>query len=166
MDTKEGQMKVANLLLITTIMALGTSEIVPIKKENNSAMKATGNIVRKSVKSLPFEYITIRENGIKRNIIVPINRNLSEIEAQSDIENRLNSKDGLLISFGDNNITLDAFETEFNLKLKATLIKGYYVFENNSSLNDIALMETILKWDESHLIKTIRPNWKMEMQTY
>ena len=121
---------------------------ITLESENSSAIKT--------------KLKKIRDSGVERNLLLPT----PKIDSNSiNKEDNLKIKKGLIISFTSKNIDIESFATEFNLKLKERLKIGYYIFKNSSKLSDTSLINSILKWDrKSQIIKTIRPNWKMNKE--
>jgi len=102
------------------------------------------------------QIITIIDKGVERKISVPdINVKARYISDTSD--NR-----GIIVLFKSSSVDIKKFSNEYNLKLKKRLSIGYYIFKNESNLNDIELISKITK-EEKNIIKTIRPNWALGM---
>ncbi|MBN2825652.1 MAG: hypothetical protein JXQ76_10025 [Campylobacterales bacterium] len=87
-----------------------------------------------------------KQDGVIKKIRIPNN------------QYRSNSKNyGLIIKFNDENLLdMAAFEAKYNLKFEKKLIIGYYIFTNNSSLNDMDLIEDIIE-NESN-VYTVKQN--------
>jgi len=99
------------------------------------------------------QIITIVDKGVERKINIP---------SQNVKARYLNNKSsGILVLF-NKNIDIKNFKNKYSLELKKRLSIGYYIFENNSNLNDIELISKIYKENKSS-IKTIRPNWALGM---
>jgi Mor family transcriptional regulator len=98
------------------------------------------------------QIITIMDNGIKRKIYLPDNK--TDILARSTNSNH--PKKELIIAF-KKGVNIEEFAKKYNLKLKTTVVKKYYIFKNRSNLDAGSLIAKIVV-NESN-IKTIRPNW-------
>lgn len=152
--------------VIILAFVANASEFV-LQERSEKIQKTFKKIIRKRSKNVNFEFIEIKENNTTKSIPVSIEDvNSSGISRESTLDNKLNSKDGLLITLIDKNINIEAFENRFRVKLKEKLRIGYYIFENNSALNDIALMNSILNSNDGQNIETIKPNWKIKMKKY
>ena len=165
---------------IWSVMALAlvanSSEFVVVEQSKNSQVNMNKSDVKqlnvqksegKQNPKLNFELIKIKENNTTRSMLVPVEEiDLTGITRETAVNNKLNSKDGLLINFIDKNTNIEAFELSFNVKLKEKLQIGYYIFENNSASSDMVLMNTILASNEGENIETIKPNWKMQMKKF
>lgn len=106
------------------------------------------------VKENPDNYIqkVIKENGTIRKINISKNR-----------YRNFDKKEGLILSFKlENSSSIENLEKKYDIKLKYKLSIGYYTFDNNSNLSDIELVGDIIK-DEDN-IKSIKPNWKLNVQ--
>jgi len=101
--------------------------------------------------------ITIVDNGIKRKIAIPDNT-ISARATNSSLE----TKKELIISFAKE-VDIKNFSKTYKLELKKKIGSKYYIFQNNSTLDDVSLMQKIIE-DNSTLIKTIRPNWGFGFQ--
>ena len=149
-------------VMVLTLLVNGSEFVV--HEQGQSVKQHTKKSLGKRPKTLNLEFVQVRENNETKNMLVPIaDVNQSGITQRFAIDNKLNSKDGLLIKFSDNSIEISLFEKQFNVTLKEKLRIGYYVFMNNSSLSDMALMQKILASSEGKNIETIKPNWKMQM---
>ena len=154
--------KTIGSLMVLTLLVNGSEFVV--HEQGQSVKQHTKKSLGKRPKTLNFEFVEVRENNETKNILVPVEDvNQSGITQRFAIDNKLNSKDGLLIKFSDNSIEISLFEKQFSVTLKEKLRIGYYVFMNNSSLSDMALMQKILASSEGKNIETIKPNWKMQM---
>ena len=101
------------------------------------------------------QIVTIIDKGVERKISIP-SQNIKARYTQAQSDNR-----GVIIAFNDN-IDINNFEQKHSIKLEKKLTIGYYIFKNNSNLNDIALISKIIK-TEQNKIKSIRPNWALGM---
>ncbi len=154
--------KTIGSLMVLTLLVNGSEFVV--HEQGQNVKQHTKKSLLKRPKHLNFEFVEVREDNRTKNILVPIEDvNQSGITQRLAIDNKLNSKDGLLIKFSDNSIEISLFEKLFNVTLKEKLRIGYYVFMNNSSLSDMALIQKILASSEGKNIETIKPNWKMQM---
>jgi hypothetical protein len=100
--------------------------------------------------------VTIVDNGVKRKLFIPE----PKINARA-IDSKKVKKE-LIISFAEK-IDINDFEERYNLKLKRKIGSKYYIFKNNSNLDDITLMQEIIE-NNTSIIKTIRPNWGFSFQ--
>jgi len=98
------------------------------------------------------QIITVIDGGVKRKIYLPDNN--SSIKARM-VEKNVNKKE-LIVAF-KKGADIKTFAKKYNLQLKTTLAKKYYIFINNSNLDDSALINKIIANEK--YIKTIRPNW-------
>ncbi len=157
--------------LIALAFVVNASEFVVVEESKNNQTEIKKLSIQKPrvkrAKNRNFELIKVREGNRTRNMIVPIEDvALTGITQQSALNSKLNSKDGLLITFKDKSIDIEAFEKKFNLKLQKKLQIGYYIFKNSSKFTDIILINSILASKEGSKIETIKPNWKMKMEKY
>lgn len=151
---------------MTLTLLVNGSEFV-VHEQEQSVKQHTKKSLGKRPKHLNFEFLEVREDNRTKKIIVPIEDvNQSGMTQRLAIDNKLNSKDGLLIKFLDNSKEINLFEKQFSVMLKEKLQIGYYVFMNHSSLSDMALMQKILASSEGKNIETIKPNWKMQMEKF
>jgi len=152
--------------LIALTLLVNGSEFV-VHEQGQSVKQHTKKSLGKRPKTLNFEFVQVRENNETKNMLVPVEDvNQSGITQRLAIDNKLNSKDGLLITFTDKSMEIEAFSKKFELEFKEKLKIGYYVFVNNSSLSDMRLMQRILASSEGEKVETIKPNWKMQMKRF
>ena len=152
-------------VMVLTLLVNGSEFMV--HEQGQNVKQHTKKSLLKRPKHLNFEFVEVREDNRTKNIRVPIKDvNQSGITQRLAIDNKLNSKDGLLIKFLDKSIKIEAFSKKFELEFKEKLKIGYYVFINNSSLSDMRLMQRILASSEGEKVETIKPNWKMQMKNF
>jgi len=110
------------------------------------------------------EYIKVKENPndyIQK--IIKENEHIRKINISKDKYRTFDKKEGLILSFNNQNInSIDDLEDKYSIKLKYKLSIGYYIFDNNSDLDDIELVEKIIQNENN--IKSIKPNWKLNVQ--
>jgi len=120
---------------IFSSLLLNASEYVKVKENQNSYIQKI-----------------IKENGTIRKI------NISKIKYRT-----FDKKEGLILSFkAQNSSSIENLENRYSIKLKHKLSVGYYIFDNNSDLNDIELVENIIENEDN--IRSIKPNWKLNVQ--
>ena len=144
---------------------LSVEDIDSQELENRRMIEVESQAIQKA----KYQEVQIKDNGVNQTILVEVKKNLegnSSLSVETEVNSELSSKDGLIVDFYINPNSLDEFESTFNIKIKEKLKIGYYIFENNSQLSDILLIESILKSDNQNLIKTIRPNWKMGVKAF
>ena len=152
--------------VLALALIVNASEFV-VSERGVSSQKNVKKERGKVSKDVSFELIKVKEANRTRSMFIPIaDVNLTGVARQIAIDNKLNSKDGLLITFTDEKIDIQVFEKDFGLKLKEKLRIGYYVFENNSGFNDVTVMNNILKSTQSNYIEMVKPNWKMQMRKF
>jgi|GEM_PF-6184747 hypothetical protein len=152
-------------ILTSTIMSASNSlEVLSIDNIDASELQNNIMITSNEVKQIEYKEVKIKDGGIEQTIRIEVKKdNNSSIGTQSSTIDKLNSSVGLLIYFKDLHLSIEEFEKLFNLKLQEKLHSGYYIFENKSGLSDIELIDIILKSDIKEHLKTIRPNWKMDV---
>jgi len=91
---------------------------------------------------------TFKQNGVIKEIRIPNSNYRSN-------PNRY----GLILKFSDESrLNIASFERKYAIKLKKKLTIGYYIFENNSALNDYDLIENIIENEPNlHTIKHNTP---------
>lgn len=138
--------------IASSIVYAGTLEVISVenieKKDSHKVL-----VQQKQLKTEAYEKIQIKERGKIRTLKI-----------QMSNSKKLTSKDGLILKFSTNAVAIEAFEKEFNLEFIKKLQIGYYIFENQSTLSDLKLIDKILESDSASSIQTIRPNWKMEVK--
>lgn len=150
------------ILTITIVSASSSLEVLSIENIDSSELQNTMLIQSNEVEKVNYKKVQIKDNGIIQTILVEVEENNSTLSTQSTNNDKLNSKDGLIIDFQNLKLSIEEFEKLFNLKLQETLKIGYYIFENTSELSDIELIDIILQSEIKENLKTIRPNWKMD----
>jgi len=118
-----------------------------------------------------YQEVTVKDAGVEFTIrVVKPKKQLQGLSASSSKEkaslDKINSKVGLIVDFTNTEVDIQTFMSRFDLKLQTKMAIGYYIFENHSNLTDILLMNKVLQSDMKDKIKTIRPNWPMEMVTF
>lgn len=105
-----------------------------------------------------YKKVIILEKGVKRTILVPKDDTVKNKMNSTRVE-QAKSKDGLIVSFKDpSTMSISAFESKYNLKLKHRLRIGYYIFINTSLLTDLQIVEEITTNETN--IETVKPNWR------
>jgi len=87
----------------------------------------------------------IKDGGVVRSISIPKYRDIKRV--------------GIIVKFSSNKIDLDRFQSTYQVEFVERLSIGYYIFNNNSSLSDIDLVEEILENEKD--IETIKPNQRV-----
>ncbi|SFV51060.1 hypothetical protein MNB_SV-12-1127 [hydrothermal vent metagenome] len=156
------------VLNITASMVLisGASFAVEVESvEQNSGANIT---ILETMSATPTEVtrVKVKDSGVESFVLVP-KANSNNIGTLSpNMDDKLNSKKGLIIAFKDKNVDIAPLEALFNISLKEKLQSGFYIFKNLSGLSDVALIEAILKSDSQDMIKTLRPNWEMGVEKF
>jgi len=117
-----------------------------------------------SQKSGEYLQASIIDKGVVRHIKIPKDRsiiNRHSLYRPSD----LTAKHGILLRFkNDSTVNISDLENRYHIRLKTKLKTGYLIFENNSKLSDLALINEIMT-TEKH-IDTLKPNWCLRKQIY
>lgn len=72
---------------------------------------------------------------------------------------------GIIVEFiNQNEVDIELFEQNYQLKLEAKMAIGYYIFANDAEKTDIEITRSIIEQETN--VKTVKPNWKMNQQTY
>ena len=158
-------------ILIISIFAMslnasGSLEVLSIEDIDSPELQDNVIVDSEESKKIKYREIKIKDNGVEQVILIELKDANNSIGIDSDANNKLYSKDGVIIDFSNLSIDIEEFEKLFHLKLKEKLQIGYYIFENQSDLSDIILIETILNSNMKESIKTIRANWEMGVETF
>jgi hypothetical protein len=171
MDIKEKRMRrvlITAILSTIFINANGTLEILSIEDIPSDGLQNSMVIQSDETKAIEYKEVKIKDGGVEQIMLVEIKKstdsNISTLTTQSATVDRLASKEGIIIDFKTLPLPIKEFEKMFNLKLKEKLQIGYYIFENQSTLSDIELIDTILKSEIKESLKTVRPDWKMGVE--
>ena len=174
MDIKEKMMRrVLITAILTTIFinASGSLEVLSIEDIDTPQLQNSMAIQSDDAKGVEYKEVKIKDGGIEQTILVEIkkegesNSSMSSQSATATVD-KLNSKVGIVIDFKNLPLPIEEFEKLFNLKLKEKLQIGYYIFDNQSTLSDIELIDAILKSDMRESLKTVRPNWEMGVEKF
>jgi hypothetical protein len=148
--------KVLVVGFISSMIVFGGSlEVLSIEEIKPTELKSGMLVAKSNTESIKYKKMKIKDTGIEKTI---------KIVAQLSTFNKLTAKEGVLVDFSAKQISLEAFEKEFNLKFIKKLQIGYYIFENQSTWSDFELIDKILESDSVLSIRTIRPNWKMDVK--
>jgi len=153
-------------IFATSLNASGSLEVLSIENIETSQVESSMSIESDESKKIEYKEIKIKDNGVEQVILIELKDANNSIGIDSEANNKLYSKDGVIIDFTNLSISIDEFEEKFHLKLKEKLQIGYYIFENKSDYSDIVLIETILNSDSKESIKTIRANWEMGVKAF
>jgi len=93
--------------------------------------------------------VEVIDNGVKRVIALPP---ISQTRGAESLHK------GFLVEFKDG-VDVKAFAKKYNLTIRKKMTIGYWILDNHSKLDDIALLNKITS-NEASKIKSIRPNWK------
>jgi hypothetical protein len=138
--------------IASSIVYAGTLEVISVENiEKKDSHKVF--MQQKQLKTEAYKKIQIKESG-----------KIHTLKIQTSNSKKLTSKDGLILKFSTDSVAIEAFEKEFNLKFIKKLQIGYYIFENQSTWSDFELIDKILESDSALSIRTIRPNWKMDVK--
>jgi hypothetical protein len=163
---------IKTVVLTSTLLSAHTLTVVDDGEIEKSDKILNAPILKNSTQLDKKEYqdVTIKDAGVVYSMRVkkPKKENMIHASKASikSTTNKLNSKVGLIIDFTDTDIDMQTFIIRFNLQLKTKMAIGYYIFNNHSNLTDILLIEKILQSDMKDKIKTIRPNWLMDVVAF
>lgn len=149
-------------IVLATMMVWASSGMaieIQIAESTQTKIESKALIKESSEKK---EKVKIKDGGVEQTITLPVAQPGKGLVNRSVDENA--SQSGIMIKFSKKDIDPAQLEAQFGLKVKTKLKSGYYIFENQSTQSDAAIIEEMLGSSYNSTIQTVRPNTKLNMQ--